>query len=187
MIRLFAALPIPPHLGEALQAAQGGVRGARWRPLEALHITLRFFGDIREDQAEDVDTELSHVSVAPFRLTLKGAGAFGAGADVDALWAGVEDSEPLRILAGRCEAAARRAGLKPVTRNYHPHVTLAYLSRPDPAQAAAWVQAHSLLRSDPFPVTAFALYSSRLLAGGSRYEIERIYPLAQPPAGRAPT
>ena len=35
--------------------------GARWRPLEALHVTLRFFGDIREDIARDLDTELMGV------------------------------------------------------------------------------------------------------------------------------
>src|SRR3954468_20100420 len=43
MIRLFAALAVPPEIGAALQARQHGIDGARWRPLEALHVTLRFF------------------------------------------------------------------------------------------------------------------------------------------------
>ena len=49
MIRLFAALAAPPEIGRALQARQTGIEGARWRPLEALHVTLRFYGEVRQD------------------------------------------------------------------------------------------------------------------------------------------
>lgn len=177
MIRLFAAIAVPEAVGLALAPAQDGVRGARWRALEALHVTLRFFGDIPEDVAEDVDTELSAISARPFELTLQGAGAFGEAERINAVWAGVQESEPLRRLAERCEGAARRAGLKPDKRNYLPHVTLAYLTRPDPGEVGAWIQANNLLHSEPFQVRSFALYSSQLAPGGSRYDIERVYPL----------
>jgi 2'-5' RNA ligase len=177
MIRLFAALAIPFEIGEGLARHQTGVEGARWRPLESLHITLRFFGEIAENRAEDLDLELSRIGGAPFDLTLSGVGAFGEGERIEAVWAGVEDNPALRILAGRCEAAARRAGLKPDTRVYYPHVTLAYLRRPDAGQVAAWIQTHNLLKSPPFRAPAFGLYSSWQTSQGSRYEAERIYPL----------
>ena len=48
MIRLFAALAIPPQVGQALMSRQTGIAGARWRPLDSLHITLRFFGETAE-------------------------------------------------------------------------------------------------------------------------------------------
>ena len=101
----------------------------------------------------------------------------GEGGETHALWAGVASSEPLKVLAGRCEAAARRAGLKAETRAYKPHLTLAYLKRPDPGRVAAWVQAHNLLKSPPFRVDRFGLYSSWLSNDGSRYDLEREYPL----------
>jgi len=177
MIRLFAAVEIPEEIGVDLVLRQGGIDGARWRPLDALHITLRFGGDLPEDQAEDFDAELAALAAEPFDLTLQGAGSFGEGERIHAVWAGVRESAALRRLHERCEAAARRAGLKPETRRYTPHVTLAYLNRPDPVQVAAWVQANNLLTSEPFRVTWFGLYSSALLAGGSRYQVEREYPL----------
>ena len=177
MIRLFAALAVPDEIGEGLLRCQTGVEGANWRPLEALHITLRFFGELPEDQAEDLDVELSRVAGAPMDISLSGAGAFGEGDKIDAIWAGVAENERLRVLAGRCEAAARRAGLKPDGRKYHPHVTLAYLRRPDPLEVAAWIQSHSLLKSPTFRVASFGLYSSVQTSEGSRYEAERIYPL----------
>src|SRR5438445_7908465 len=107
MIRLFAALPIPGDIGLALARRQTGVEGARWRPLEALHVTLRFFGDIREDIARDLDAELMGVRGQPFDIELAGVGAFGEGPDLHVLWAGVAESEPLRRHAKACEGAAR--------------------------------------------------------------------------------
>lgn len=177
MIRLFAALAIPADIGRALQARQTGIDGARWRPLEALHVTLRFFGEVPGDVARDIDAELTAITGRPFEIELSGAGAFGEGADIHAVWAGVAANPELERLAQACETAARRAGLKPEKRNYRPHVTLAYTRRPDPAEAAAWVQANNLLRSPPIPIDRFGLYSSTLSREGSHYRLEAEYPL----------
>lgn len=177
MIRLFAAVAVPPELGEGLQARQTGLAGANWRPLEAFHITLRFFGDVREDMADDLHLELERIFAAPMTLELEGVGSFGEGPELHAVWAGVRENEALRRLAKACETAARRAGLAPDSRAYRPHVTLAYLRRPDPAEVAAWLAANALLKSPPFQVSHFGLYSSKLLSGGSRYQLEQIYRL----------
>ena len=177
MIRLFAAVAIPPDIGEGLVRRQQGLPGARWRPPESLHITLCFFGAVAEDVAADLDAELSEISTAGFELELQGVGSFGGAEDLRAVWAGVVESEPLRRLAGRCASAARRAGLKPEARAYRPHVTLAYLKRADPGRAAAWIQGHNLLKSPPFRVGRFGLYSSWPSPEGSRYERERDYRL----------
>jgi 2'-5' RNA ligase len=177
MIRLFAALAVPQEIGEALARRQTGVEGARWRPLGALHVTLRFFGEIREDVARDLDAELTGLRGGAFDLRLSGVGAFGEGPDIDVLWAGVEDSEPLRRLAKACETAARRTGLKPETRHYRPHLTLAYLRRPDPAVVAAWIQANNLLKSPPIRIESFGLYSSFLGSEQAHYRLEAEYPL----------
>lgn len=175
MIRLFTALAIPPDIGEPLLRRQQGIPGARWRPLEALHITLRFFGEMREGVAEDLHIELSAIAAAPFGVTLEGVGAFGEGPDIHAVWAGVAESPALSQLAKTTEAAARRAGLKPESRAYRPHVTLAYLRRPDPARVAAWVQENNLLKSPTFAVGEFGLYSSHRTTEGSRYQLEQLY------------
>jgi 2'-5' RNA ligase len=178
MIRLFAALPIPDEIGQALTRRQTGVEGARWRPLDALHVTLRFFGEIREDVARDLDAELSAVRAAPFEIELTGVGAFGDGPDIHAIWAGVGESEPLRRLAKGCETAARRAGLRAETRHYRPHLTLAYLRHADPAEVAAWIQANNLLKSPPIRAASFGLYSSFLGSEQAHYRLEAEYPLS---------
>jgi 2'-5' RNA ligase len=177
MVRLFAALAIPPLIAEGLVRRQTGLLGASWRPVEAFHITLRFFGDVSEAMADDVDSALAVVSGPALDLSLKGVGSFGEGDDIDAIWAGVETNPALTQLARRCENAARKAGLKPDTRTWRPHVTLAYLRRPDPPSVATWEQANNLLKSPPFRVDRFGLYSSHQTSEGSRYRLERDYPL----------
>jgi 2'-5' RNA ligase len=178
MIRLFAALEVPPEIGRGLARRQQGLPGAKWRPLDALHITLAFYGEMAETTAADLDLELSRVFVPPFEVALQGVGSKGDGHQIDSVWAGVRESEPLRLLAGRCEAAGRRAGLRLDRRTYRPHVTLAYLTRhAREDRTAAWVAGHNLLASPPWRVAWFGLYSSWSSTDGSRYDLEREYRL----------
>ena len=177
MIRLFAAIAVPEEIAEGLARRQQGLPGARWRPLEAMHITLRFAGEISEPMARDLDDQLAAVSGETLTLRLEGVGAFDEGGDINSVWAGVAENPALRRLAARCESAARRAGLAPDRRTWKPHVTLAYLRRPDPARVAAWIQSHNLIKSPSFRVTSFGLYSSWMGGEGSSYRLEAEYPL----------
>jgi 2'-5' RNA ligase len=177
MIRLFAAIAIPEDVGQVLVRRQHGLPGARWRPLEAFHVTLRFFGEVAETTADDLDAELSMIGSEALTLVLEGVGCFDDGNDIHAVWAGVAENAALRKLAARCESAARRAGLSPEKRSWRPHVTLAYLRRADPARVAAWIQGNNLMKSPPFDVRSFGLYSSRLGDEGASYRLERDYPL----------
>ncbi len=175
MIRLFAALSIPDDVADGLKRRQQGLPGARWRPLEALHVTLAFYGEMDERRADDLAGELSRIPGKPFEITLSGVGAFGDDHRSQTLWAGVEPSEPLNVLAGRCKTAGTRAGVPMEARAYRPHVTLAYLKQVDPDRLGAWMKGHNLLRSPPIRVDRFGLYSSVVTDSGSHYELEREY------------
>ncbi|MFN3535843.1 MAG: RNA 2',3'-cyclic phosphodiesterase [Brevundimonas sp.] len=175
MVRLFAAVPIPFDIAEALQRRQRGLPGARWRPADALHITLAFYGEVVETRADDLAAELTRARVDPFELTLEGVGAFGDGHRTRAVWAGVGASEPLNILAGRCRGAGQRAGVVMESRDYRPHVTLAYLRTAEDDRVGAWMTGHNRLQSPPFRVDRFGLFTSVLGAAGSHYTLEREY------------
>lgn len=178
-LRLFAAVDIPDDIAERLLPLQKGVGGAKWRPRDNLHLTLRFFGDVAEPVADDIDGELSAIAEnhAPFDIALKGAGAFG-GADPHTLWMGVSDSEPLKRLAADCERAARRAKLKPESRAFKPHVTMAYLSNALLDRVHAFEQRFALFETPAFRVECFGLYSSfTRKSAPSLYRLEAEYPL----------
>lgn len=178
-MRLFAALAIPGDISEGLTRIMRGVPGAAWRPQENLHLTLRFFGEIPENVARDLDTALDEGAsgFAPFEFALKGAGWFGKD-DPHALWAGARECQALRALAADCERAARRVGLAGEPRKYQPHVTLAYLRGAPLERVVAFTQRHALLESRAWRVDRFSLYSSWLRKGeASLYREEASYPL----------
>jgi 2'-5' RNA ligase len=178
-LRLFAALVLPDDIAEGVVALMKGVPGAKWRPRENLHITLRFFGEVTEPVADDIDAALSSIAdaTAPFEIQLKGAGSFG-GADPHALWVGVAENAVLTKLAADCERAARRAGLKAEPLKYKPHVTVAYLNGAPLDQVQAFEARLGLFQTDAFRVERFVLYSSVTRRGApSLYRLEAEYPL----------
>ncbi|ADK99844.1 RNA 2',3'-cyclic phosphodiesterase [Brevundimonas subvibrioides] len=178
MLRLFTALPVPFDVAETLARRQTGLPGAKWRTPEQLHVTLAFFGEVDERRADDLAAELARIPPGAFDIELKGVGAFGDAHRSHTLWAGVEPGERLTVLAGRCRAAAERAGVRMEPRVYRPHLTLAYLkTQTNPDRIGAWITGHNLLHSPPIRVDRFGLYSSVLSDGGSHYELEREYPL----------
>ncbi|MFT3728774.1 MAG: RNA 2',3'-cyclic phosphodiesterase [Terricaulis sp.] len=160
-VRLFAALSIPDDVADVLLPLQKGIGGAKWRPRENLHLTLRFFDEIAEPVANDVAEELADLAdqTPPFELRLKGAGWFGK-EEPHTLWIGVSDSAPLKKLAADCERAARRAGLAPEPRKFTPHVTLAYLNNADLGRVKDFGARMGLFESRAFEVESFGLYTS---------------------------
>lgn len=177
MIRLFTAIDLPDDVAETLKRRQSGLPGARWRDRDHLHLTLAFYGEIDERQADDLVVELERAAtVGPFEIELEGVGAFGDTHRSRTLWAGVAASERLGVLAGRCRSAAERAGVVMERRTYRPHVTLAYLKpQADPDRIGAWMAGHNLLHSPPIRVDRFGLYSSVVTDDGGVYTLEREY------------
>jgi RNA 2',3'-cyclic 3'-phosphodiesterase len=177
-VRIFAALDLPDHIADRLMDLMRGVGGAKWRPRENLHLTLRFFGEVAEPIADEIDVALSTVadSTKPFELQLKSAGTFG-GADPHSLWIGAAENPALAKLAADCERAARRAGLKPEPNKFKAHVTLAYLSNAPLDRVQAFVAKHALYDLPAFRLERMGLYSSHIRKSApSLYRLEAEYP-----------
>jgi 2'-5' RNA ligase len=175
-LRLFVAIPVPEEIGLRLVPLQRDLAGASWRPPENFHLTLRFFGEIDEAKARDLDDELGRIIAAPFEMRLMGTGSFG-GREPSAVWAGADAPPALARIASGCEKAARRAGLAPAKRGFKPHVTLAYLHGTTDVEVAAYQQRFGAFETDVFWVDHFAMYSSHGTKRGSRYVEEAVYPL----------
>lgn len=169
MHRLFVGLRPPAANRAELLALAGGVEGARWQVEEQLHLTLCFAGEVPADLAEDAATQLGRVRMAPFPLALRGVGHFERKGMPGTLWAGIAPSDPLRMLQGQVERACRRAGLEPERRKFHPHITLARLSRVA-GPIGSWLAAHGAFRGGEWLVDHMILYESHLAPSGSEYE-----------------
>lgn len=176
MIRLFAALPVPEDISEALLPIQKGLTGASWRPIENFHITLRFFGNVTFEFAKELDAAIGLIPGSPFQISLRGCGYFGK-KEPRAVWASVEKNEKLLRLSKECERIARRLGLPAEKRPFRPHITLAYCHGTSPESAANFAARNANFIAGPWTADRFHLYSSQLGNGPSRYFAEAEYPL----------
>lgn len=181
MLRLFVGIPLPEDVRRYLLSLHMGVRFARWQRDDQLHLTLRFFGELPESTAEDLHESLSQIRMEPFTLTLDGAGLFGDMTKPRILWAGVTPRTDVTRLRDKVEMAALRVGIPTEQRKFMPHVTLARFSGERQAEngIAAFLAARGDLRTPPFEVREFVLYSSHLSASGANYRIEAHYPLGR--------
>ncbi len=175
-LTLFCAITLPDEIADLLEDMQRGLDGAGWRPRENFHITLRYFGEMSEPDAEELDLALARIPCPPLTLSLAGVGSFG-GNDPHAVWAGVRPNEALSLLSKRCSSAARLLGIPSDKHPFRPHVTLAYLKGISPAAVAAYAQRHCIFESPPFEVGEFGLYSRHHGKRYSRYIEEAAYPL----------
>lgn len=177
MPRLFTGLELPDDLAMMLARLTVPLPGATWIDKRNYHVTLRFAGDIDNPTARELVDQLARIDLNCFSMRLKGVGVFG-GNEPRTLWAGIEAGPELEALARANERAARLAGLKPETRAFHPHVTLARLRHSRDDALARFLGRHAALRSPDFFVGRFVLYSSRPAVGGGPYVVEDAFPLA---------
>jgi 2'-5' RNA ligase len=180
MHRLFVALCPPEPVCDLLVDTMEGLDGVRWQDAEALHVTLRFVGEVKRSQGEDLAHALAQIRAAPFALQIDGVGHFArskaGGQHPHALWAALAPSAPLEGLRRQVDRAAVAAGLPPDARRFVPHITIARLNSGS-GPVGGWLSQHGLLRSEPWLVESFALIESHLSAHGSHYETIADYPL----------
>jgi len=181
MQTLFVAIKPPAYILDGITPLQKGIEGVRWSPRENLHITLGYFGLVSNEFAEILDHELAIRPGTGFELRLRGADIFG-GSRPRTLWLGVEQSPALDALHKHVRRAARRSKTDMETRNYTPHLSLAYM-RGGVAlgDLSRFLRRHINFKSKPFLVDQFALYSSNTQkAGPNIYIKEANYPLLGP-------
>ena len=175
MPRLFSGIELPPEILDQLAKLQQPLPSTRWQRPENLHITLRFAGDVTPPVAREFAANLSNIRFDPFPVRLVGLDTFG-GDNPRVLFAAVEPNQALTNLAKANEKAARRAGIKPESRNFSAHVTLARLQAPRIEPIARFLSRRGGFTTEPFLVSQFVLFSSKPTTGGGPYVVEQVFP-----------
>lgn len=174
--RLFVAIRPPASVRDTLIDAMEGVEGARWQDEDALHLTLRFIGEVETPAANDLAGQLARIDWAPFELRVSGVGTFERKGSPHTLWARVPQTEELEGLRQKVERACDLAGLGRETRRFTPHISLARLNR-SAGTIGGWLAVQGNLVAGPWRVEDFVLYESHLGHEGAHYEAVEVYPL----------
>jgi 2'-5' RNA ligase len=130
VIRTFVAVFPPPEVREALfRAARDLPTSEDFRLVgqEKIHLTLKFMGDVAENELDKVKRSLEPIRerYGPFEVSTSRLGAFPSDRKARILWVGIEEGEEhLRTVAEDVENLLEPAGFEREARPYLPHLTL---------------------------------------------------------------
>ncbi|MCI0507883.1 MAG: RNA 2',3'-cyclic phosphodiesterase [Gammaproteobacteria bacterium] len=139
----------------------------RWTPTENLHLTIRFLGDVTEDQLTQLNAAIRPrlANIAPFSIMFKEPRLFPHFKKPRVVAAIIPHNDALNALAEILESCAVAAGLEPEARQFKGHLTLGRCNKSFPKRT----KLDSIPFSSKLPVTRVSLFQSHLSSEGPTY------------------
>ncbi len=182
MLRLFIAIELPPPVTAALHNLQTQLQAVtppdvvRWTRPEAIHLTLKFLGDVpagKQSAVEQGIIKAAH-NQHPFNLSIGGVGSFPNSRHPRVVWVGLGgEQETLHTLRDAVESAVAPLGYPTDRRPFSPHLTLGRVRRsvrkPDIAALGRALEAAKVDAPAQFRAEGISLMRSRLRPNGAVY------------------
>ncbi len=187
-MRCFIGIEIDDAVRQELIDVQTAIKHAlncqdsdlKWVKPELIHVTLKFLGDVPDNEAVAVCKAVETAAQwhAPFDLSVEKIGHFG-GRSARTLWAGTgEGSAPLAALHQDLEQGLDAIGWPPETRRFSAHLTLCRVR--NPGTGFDLVPAYQPWKDQVFGDTridALTVYHSELTPKGPIYSAMGTYDL----------
>ncbi len=168
-----------PGIRSTILNLKSGPQGdaVRWVRTENLHVTLRFLGNINQDQIHRLQPAVKGriARLLPFDLSVGPAGLFPRGRRPRVVAAALEPEQPLLQLATAVNEAVQAAGLPGEDRTFRAHLTLGRIKRNAPRSLQGLterIDQINLERESPAPshrITRLVLFRSDLKPDGPVY------------------
>jgi len=185
MIRCFLAINLSLEAKDIIQrsmhAWQSMGAGIKWVRPENVHLTLKFLGDVEQENLNEISILLEGIGARfrPFTIILDRTGLFPGIKNPRVLWIGINgDMAALGRLKRDIEEGLQEYGFKSESKPFVPHITVGRVkkARPLPGQVAAFLNTY--LENASTTVSRFHLIKSRLTPKGPIYTVLNSYPLA---------
>ena len=186
VLRAFVALEMPLAIQNALREISADLKEKlnglplRWLPVENIHLTLKFLGEISENSLDSISAllEAQANTIQPFEIRLAGTGVFPNARRPNVVWVGMDAPEDLLLLQQRIEMDLSRLGYPAEQRKFSPHLTLARVQRNahprDLEHIGDAIKLLKVVTSAAALVDKITLFSSELRSSGAVY-----HPLSQ--------
>ena len=137
MVRTFIAVEVSEkirgRLSHDILQLKSRAPLVKWVIPDNLHLTLRFLGDVKENDLEELFDALREEveSLPPFALEIRGVGAFPNWRHPRVVWAGCgEGADEAVELAETVESLCVDLGYEKERRPFRPHLTLGRVKQP---------------------------------------------------------
>jgi RNA 2',3'-cyclic 3'-phosphodiesterase len=181
VIRSFIAIPLSSEIQAKLTQIstdlQNQLKGTplRWVPVDNMHLTLKFLGEVSASNLEMLKTALQgevagHI---PFEISVGGLGAFPNLHRPRVLWINVQAPAELTAVQHGIETQMARLGYPPEERPFHAHLTLSRVGRnaspQDMQKICDVISKYKVGFLGAARVLTINLYKSDLQPGGALY------------------
>lgn len=167
-MRLFIAIPLPEEVQTQLSEIQKKLPEAKLNLVREFHLTLKFLGEVKENEVSKLKETLAKVKVETFEAKLSEIGVFDE-RFIKVVWAGVEPKEKITKLQQEIEKAL--AGMFSKEDRFTSHVTLARVKHVKNKKAFLEKLAKINPEKTSFTVKSFQLVKSTLAKEGPVYEV----------------
>jgi len=183
-MRLFLGIDLPDSVARAAAAIADDLRSRiakaaprtvlRWVPVENLHVTVWFLGEVRDAEAAAlVEALRPALGLATFPLRVAGAGLFPRSGAPRVVWLSLADGRrELIAVYDRLRPRLGARGFVPEKRPYDPHLTIARVKDVPRQESAAVRGILEETRADAGQcrVDSVTLFRSRTSPHGAQYE-----------------
>jgi len=183
-VRTFVAVDISPavkaQLGQIIEQLRPLGSMIRWARPGSLHLTLKFLGEISQEQLVMVyqAVEKGVVGISTFSFELAEIGGFPNLRRPRVIWIGVpKGKELLRKLQEQIEAQLAGYGFPKEKRGFSPHLTIGRVKSLRGIQPLLERLASIVFKSGEIPVTAVKVMRSELKPTGAEYSALKVIEL----------
>jgi len=190
LLRTFIAIEIPKNIHNAIEEQTAGLKAAlgpslvRWVPVDNIHLTLKFLGDISPTNVELLAQMLSQEASQQqaFEIQFEGLGVFPNQRRPRVLWIGIQAPAGLETLQHGIEAATTRLGYPAEVRPFSPHLTIGRVKQNVGGEGMQSIrtalQGARVGELGRAPVKNLTLFKSELKPTGAEYTQLHAAPLA---------
>lgn len=171
------AAGVKARAAEAIRQLAASGAEVSWVATENMHLTLKFLGNVREEEIPDICRVVSSAAAGmeAFEIICRGIGAFPSLEEPRTVWIGIDEgSDELCQLQSSIEDALKRElGFPKEARRFLPHLTLGRVKREsDPSRdaLASLIAAAGDYDADLTVIDEVVVYSSFLRRTGPEYE-----------------
>lgn len=187
-MRCFIAIDISEQIRKALSNLQNELQSkadikkgdAKWVNPENIHLTLKFLGEIKDEQVIDICNITEEVASRheSFELDVESVGHFG-GRSARVLWVGAgQNCDNLLQLQEDLEQQLDLAGWPKEGRKFSAHLTLCRVRNPKAGiKLAQMTEGYKDLKLGTTPADSISVYQSQLTPKGPIYTLLGKYKL----------
>lgn len=181
MRRIFIALKIPEYIQKKIISYRIKIypdyQNFKWEPINKLHITLKFIGDVKNDTIDKIIDALGFISnYKTLNCSLGNFGFFSIKKEPKILWLGLRANPELNALVKDINNALEKISILKDERDFKAHLTLLRIKQSVQNNFIELFKNYKIPEEN-FVADEIAIVESKLLPKGSQYKDIKILKL----------